>query len=147
MNEYNKLSHTNVLNKNEFNLKIQDFNEIYHLMNKTNIFFDKTHIIINEWFKYEILNNSNNVINQINYILPYTFHLIQDINDTINVYYNIGNLIFNHINIVIYILGLLFILIILIQIITCCMLCLFYKNYNLKKKIKTLNIVNTRDNF
>lgn len=136
-----------ILDNNIIYFNIKELYQIYHLINKTNIFFDKTHIIINEWFKYEILNNSNNAINQINYILPYTFHLIQDIKYTINVYYNIGNLIFNNINIVIYILGLLFILIILIQIITCSMLCLFYKNYNFKKKIKTLNIVNTRENF
>lgn len=127
MNEYNKLSHTNVLNKNEFNLKIQDINEIYETINKTNIIFNKIDVIIDEWFKYHILNNSNYAINQINSLLPECFDLINDVKYTTTIYYNIGNLIFNNITLIIYIIGLLLISIFIMQIIMCILLCIIYK--------------------
>ena len=159
MNEYNDMLDRSIFNKDGlnryvfnpeelntdiFNSDILELYKIYDIINKTNIIFDKINVIISEWFDYQLLNNSNKAINKINYLLPHTLVLINDLKDTVNIYYNIGNLVFNNISIIVYISGLLLITIFIIKISTCILLSIIYKKNIYKPKMKKLDVVNTR---
>lgn len=145
------------INKNDFFTKNKniflttnsfDLNKINKLINKTNFIVDKSNFIINkveiiltEWFKYDFLNRSNNIISQFDNLTLQTLNLINDTKYTVKLYYKIGDKILNYIDNGMYILIILIVVIITTQTIIVLMLCCIYKNNIYKtNNVKMINV-------
>ena len=141
------------INKNDFFTKNKniflttnsfDFNKINNLINKTNFIIDKVEIILTEWFKYDLLNRSNNIFSQFDNLTLQTLNLINDTKYTVKLYYKIGDKILNYIDNGMYILIILIVVIITSQSIIILMLCCIYKNIIYKTKTNNVRMINVK---
>ena len=155
------------INKNDFLTKnknillttnLFDLNKINKLINKTNFIVDKTNfivdksnfiinkvdIILTEWFKYDLLNRSNNIISQFDNLTLQTLNLINDTKYTVKLYYKIGDKILNYIDNGIYILIILIVVVITTQTVIVLMLCCIYKNNIYKTKTNNVRMINVK---
>ena len=145
MNDYDNMlnnnHYNNIIDNNDnniFEIDKFDFKEIDIIVNRTNIIFDKIDIIIDDWFKYQLFNKSADIIDKVDNLLLELNYLTNDARNTINIYNDIGNILFNKISIFVYVMFSSFIILIITQIIICTLLSFMYKNNSFKVKINDI---------
>ena len=152
MNSFNNL----IYNDNVFGANSIEVYQLDEIINKTNILIDRTGIvmgkvdlILEEWFKYQLLNKSNDLIYDLNKLILETSVIVNQGIETVDIYFNIGNYIVTNIPFAFHIIIISFVLGICIQTIMCILLYFLYKdNKNISKfinlKIKSPNL---KDNY
>ena len=141
MNRFNNLVDYNHNNNNVFNpnsIQVYQFDEI---INKTNILIDRTStvigkvdLILEEWFKYQLLNKSSDLIYNLDKLILETSFIVNQGIETVDIYFNIGNYIFTNIPFAFHTIVISFMLSICIQTIMCILLYFLYRdNKNISK--------------
>ena len=105
----------NLLKNNYVNFNLYEIDKINNLINSSTIIIDKIDLILLEWFKYDLLNRSSHIITQLDNITPFIFQLTKETYTTVKIYNNIGNIILDNINIIIYLYSLTFFSIIIMN--------------------------------
>ena len=85
----------------KINVNNNKIEEINIILNKVSKILNKTDIIILDWFEYDLLNRSSNIIFYINNLIPYIEELIKEIHIAVKIYKDIGNKIINNIDYII----------------------------------------------
>ena len=152
MNSFNNL----IYNDNVFGANSIEVYQLDEIIKKTNILIDRTGIvmgkvdlILEEWFKYQLLNKSNDLIYDLNKLILETSVIVNQGIETVDIYFNIGNYIFTNIPFAFHTVVISCMLGICIQTIMCILLYFLYKdNKNISKfinlKIKSPNL---KDNY
>ena len=102
---------SNNLNVNNFD----ELNELNELINNSIVISNKIDLILLEWFKYDLLNRSSFIVNEINTLYPFILNLIKESYTTVKIYNNIGNIILDNMHIFIYLYSLTFFSIIIMN--------------------------------
>jgi hypothetical protein len=102
---------SNNLNVNNFD----ELNELNELINNSIVISNKIDLILLEWFKYDLLNRSSFIVNEINTLSPFILNLIKESYTTVKIYNNIGNIILDNMHIFIYLYSLTFFSIIIMN--------------------------------
>ena len=102
---------SNNLNENNFD----KLNELNELINNSIVISNKIDLILLEWFKYDLLNRSSFIVNEINTLSPFILNLIKESYTTVKIYNNIGNIILDNMHIFIYLYSLTFFSIIIMN--------------------------------
>ncbi len=127
----------------KINVNNNKIEEINIILNKVSKILNKTDIIILDWFEYDLLNRSSNIIFYINNLIPYIEELIKEIHIAVKIYKDIGNKIINNIDYIIIGNFVIFFIILSIQLLFCYKFANLYYNYNynyitLHRKLKIL---------
>ena len=156
MNNFNNLlDNNNNNNNNVFNPNSIQVNQFDEIVNKTNILIDRTStvigkvdLILEEWFKYQLLNKSSDLIFDLDKLLLETWFIVNQGIETVDIYFNIGNYIFTNIPFAFYTIVISCMLSICIQTIMCILLYFLYKDNKNISKLKNLKIEspNPKDN-
>ena len=104
---------------------------------------NKFDIILEDWFKYDLLNRTSSTISEVDKLIFLTFDLINDTKYTVKVYYKIGNTILNYMDNGMYIVTIPVIIISLQTIIVLLLYCIF-KNKIYKTKTNNVRMVNVK---
>ena len=105
---------SNNLNVNNFD-ELNELNELNELINNSIVISNKIDLILLEWFKYDLLNRSSFIVNEINTLSPFILNLIKESYTTVKIYNNIGNIILDNMHIFIYLYSLTFFSIIIMN--------------------------------
>tara|TARA_B100000424_G_C22492796_1_gene286146 strand:- start:48 stop:446 length:399 start_codon:yes stop_codon:yes gene_type:complete len=119
----------NLLKNNYENFNLYEIDKINNLINSTTIIINKLDLILLEWFKYDLLNRSSDIITQADNIAPFIFKLTEKTYNTIKIYNIIGIKILNNIDFIICITGFSLLTIITIQCISCSILIYLYRDH------------------
>ena len=114
----------------KINVNNNKIEEINIILNKVSKILNKTDIIILDWFEYDLLNRSSNIIFYINNLIPYIEELIKEIHIAVKIYKDIGNKIINNIDYIIIGSSVIFFIILSIQLLFCYKFANLYYNYN-----------------
>ena len=114
----------------KINVNNNKIEEINIILNKVSKILNKTDIIILDWFEYDLLNRSSNIIFYINNLIPYIEELIKEIHIAVKIYKDIGNKIINNIDYIIIGSFVIFFIILSIQLLFCYKFANLYYNYN-----------------
>mgnify|MGYP001176496918 FL=1 len=157
MNNFNNLlDNDNNNNNNVFtptSIQVYQFDEI---INKTNILIDRTSTVIGkvdvtleEWFKYQLLNKSSDIIYDLDKLILETSVIVNQGIETVDIYFNIGNYIFTNIPFAFHTVVISCMLGICIQTIMCILLYFLYKdNKNISKFINLkIESPNQKNNY
>jgi len=130
----------------KINVNNNKIEEINIILNKVSKILNKTDIIILDWFEYDLLNRSSNIIFYINNLIPYIEELIKEIHIAVKIYKDIGNKIINNIDYIIIGSFVIFFIILSIQLLFCYKFAnLYYNyNYNYNRKLKILRKLNKK---
>lgn len=103
----------------KININNNKIEKINIILNQISNILNKTDIIILDWFEYDLLNRTSNILFYVNELIPHVEELIKNSNITVKIYKDIGYRIINNIDTIVICSTIIFFTILTIQLLSC----------------------------